>query len=57
MYAGNKQVLFVNEEKKARTLRASFQCIANASIAAPAHAICKVRSSGRPRYLRSAPIV
>jgi hypothetical protein len=44
-------------EKKARSLRASFQCIANALIAAPAHAICTVRSLGRPRYLRSASIV
>jgi hypothetical protein len=43
-------------EKKARLLRASFQCIANACIAAPADAICKVRSPGRPCYLRGASI-
>ncbi|WP_156885670.1 hypothetical protein [Massilia niastensis] len=51
-----EHVLLV-EEKKARMLRASFQCDANALIAVPAHAICKVRNAGRSRYLRNAPSV
>jgi len=43
--------------KKAREVRASSQCIASASIFAPAHAIYMVRCFGRLDYLCSAPKV
>lgn len=43
--------------KKAREVRASSQCIASASIFAPAHAICMVQCFGRLDYLCSAPKV